>query len=57
MLAVFHHPTIPTPERPAPRPIGCASDEPDAPPAIAVNTEEPRTFFRALLQALGTMHT
>jgi hypothetical protein len=59
MPALAHHPTTPAPERPAPRPTSCGSDPPKAPPAPApaADAEEPRTFLRVLLRALGALHT
>jgi hypothetical protein len=58
MLALLHHPTAPAPERPAPRPTGPGTDQPTtAPPAPADAFEEPRTFLRVLLRALGAIHT
>jgi hypothetical protein len=57
MPALLHHPTLPAPERPAPRPTGRGAEQPKTPPAPPADAEEPRTFLRVLLRALGTMHT
>jgi hypothetical protein len=58
MLALLHHPSIPVPERPASPPAGLGTDQPKtAAPAPAVTAEDPQTFLRVLLRALGAIHT
>jgi len=57
MLVLLHHPSIPVPERPAPRPAGLGTDQPKTVPAPAGTAEDPQTFLRVLLRALGAIHT
>jgi len=58
MFALANRPTMPAAEPPAPRPAGRAKDESPTnrrdPPDTA--GERP-SFLRALLRALGTLHT
>ena len=58
MLALLHHPSIPVSEQPAPPPAGLAKDQPKAAaPASTGTAEDPQTFLRVLLRALGAIHT
>jgi len=57
MPALAHHPTTPAPERATHRPTDRESDPPKTPPTQIADAEEPQTFLRVLLRALGVMHT
>ena len=58
MFAIANRPTVPAPQRPATRPAGRAQEETPSPrPAPIGDGEEPRTFLRILLRALGAIHS
>lgn len=58
MLALANRPTLPAPQLPAPRPAGRVKDETTSSRPTPTNDEgERRSFLRALLRALGTLHT
>ena len=58
MFAIANRPTLPAPQWPVPRPTGRAEPETPTPrPAPAGDDEEPRTFLRILLRALGAVHS
>jgi len=58
MLALTNRPTMPAAEPPAPRPAGRAKEEQPTTRSIPPDgmAERP-SFLRALLRALGTLHT
>jgi hypothetical protein len=58
MLALANRPTIPAHEPPDPRPAGRAKDEQPTTRSIPPDHSADRpSFLRALLRALGTLHT
>ena len=58
MVALANRPTLPAPGPPAPRPDGRGKEQATGSrPAPASDDAERPTFLRALLRALGTMHT
>lgn len=58
MLTLTHRPITPVSEEPTSATAGRASEKSAAAAADpADNYEEPRTFLRILLRALGAMHT
>jgi hypothetical protein len=58
MHALANRPTMPAPEPTAPRPAGRAKDEsPNTRPSPVDGTADRPSFLRALLRALGTLHT
>jgi hypothetical protein len=58
MVALANRPTLPVPETAVPRPAGRVKDESPGPqPAPTPDAGERPTFLRALLRALGVLHT
>jgi len=60
MFAIANRPTMSAPQRPTPDPRGRAGHDSPTPrptPAPADDTDEPRTFLRILLRALGAIHS
>ena len=60
MFAIANRPTVSAPLRPASDPrVGAEHDRPTLRPAPAPadDVEEPQTFLRILLRALGAIHS
>jgi hypothetical protein len=58
MLALANRPILPAPEAPVTRPAGRSKEETDSSRSIpAADDWERPTFLRALLRALGAIHT
>jgi hypothetical protein len=57
MLTLTHRPTGPAPDEPAVKTVAQTDESCGPAPKQADDDEEPRTFLRILLRALGAMHT
>jgi hypothetical protein len=57
MVTLTHRPTGPAPDEPAVKAVAQTDDSSGASTKQTDDDEEPRTFLRILLRALGAMHT